>query len=338
MARPISILDNLAGTEPVQELPFPEVVDNSMISNFKACEQKGAYSFFENLSPTGTSVHLHAGGAFAHGIEHARRAYYVEGRPKDEAIARGVAELLLYYGDYECPPESAKSAERTAGALVYYFDRYDLESDYVRPWTDGGNHGIEFSFSFPLPVPHPQTGLPIIYSGRFDMLGVDTRRDSGALFIVDEKTASSLGASWSKQWQLDSQFTGYCYGARLYGKAVVGAIIRGVSILKTKYDSIEAIIYRSDWELQRWHEQVVRKVKRMVEIWRALNGDPSARPAELQLDKFSCGSYGGCSFEMLCNSPHPNRWKPIHFEPRVWHPMLREEREAEIRALREAAQ
>lgn len=307
-----------------KELPFPAVIDNSMLSQFRSCEGKAYYSFLENLSPAGTSVHLHAGGAFAHGIEHARRAYYVEGKPEEQAVGVGVAELLKYYGDYECPPESAKSAERMAGALVFYFDHYGFEADYLRPWSDGKGNGIEFSFSFPLPVPHPQSGDPLLYAGRFDMLAEDKR--SGALFVTDEKTTTSLGAQWSNQWELDSQFTGYCAGARMYGKPVAGAIIRGVSILKTKYDTREAIIYRPQWMIDRWFVQVVRDVKRMIEIWK--HGE---QEVNWKLDKGACGAYGGCAFRMLCASPEPSRWKEINFEPRVWHPLLRDEREEELK-------
>ncbi|MFM6926953.1 MAG: PD-(D/E)XK nuclease family protein [Bdellovibrio sp.] len=300
---------------------FPEVIDNSIRSNFVACEAKFHYGFVRNISPAGTNVHLHAGGAFAHGIEATRRAFYIDGASADDAIAKGISELLLFYGDYECPPESAKSAERMAGALEFYFERYKLDTDYLRPAVLGGETGIEFSFSIPLPIAHPQTGNPILYSGRFDMLAEDQR--SGSLFVVDEKTATQLGASWAKQWELDSQFTGYCWGAREYGKPVAGAIIRGVSILKTKYDSIECPVVRSNHLIDRWYRQLLKDVQRMIEIWRT--NDPS-----YQLDKGSCGSYGGCSFQLLCGTPDAERWIPVQFEPRVWHPMLREEREAEI--------
>ena len=301
---------------------FPPVIDNSIRSQFISCEGKFWYSFIENLAPVGTSVHLHAGGAFAHGVEHVRRAFYVEHRTKEEAIAIGVQELLRFYGDFQCPPESAKSAERMAGALVFYFDSYDLESDYVQPWTDGESTGIEFSFTLPLPIPHPETGDPLVYSGRFDMLGA--HRD-GPLFVVDEKTASSLGAQWTKQWELDSQFTGYCAGAAAYGKPVAGAIIRGISILKTKYDKAEAIIYRSQWQIDRWYEQLLRDIRRMVELYERGFSD-----INLKLDKSACGAYGGCTFSILCASNQPERWKRIQFEPRKWHPMLREEREEQL--------
>jgi hypothetical protein len=321
-----SILDT-----PRSELPFPEVVDNSMVSAFKKCEGAGYYSYIENLSPTGTSVHLHAGGAFAYGIEHARKAFYVEGKPAEEAIGIGIAKLLAFYGDYECPPDSAKSALRMAGALEFYFDTYKLGSDYLVPWTDGANHGIEFSFSLPMSISHPVSGQPILYAGRFDMLGVDQR--SGVLFVDDEKTATQLGTSWSNQWGLDSQFTGYCAGAKAYGKPVAGAIIRGVSILKTKYDTKEAVIYRSDWEIHRWWRETHKIVQRMIEIWR--NGKDSVHDStiEWKLDKSACGAYGGCAYQSLCNSPNPQTWKRANFEARVWHPMIHQEREAEVEAL-----
>lgn len=312
-----------------EDIPFPTVVDNSMVATFKKCEGAGYYSYLENLSPVGTSVHLHAGGAFAHGIEHARRAFYERGRPADEAIATGVVELLAYYGDYECPPESPKSALRMAGALEFYFDRYKLGSDAIKPWTDGSSNGIEFSFSLPLSVRHPQSGDPILYAGRFDMLGQEQR--SGQLFVVDEKTATSLGTSWANQWELDSQFTGYCCGARMYGKPVVGAVIRGVSILKTKYDSLESYVYRPEWQIQRWWRQLHRDVARMVEIWRH-----GSTEANWKLDKSACGAYGGCSFRSLCTVPNPEQWKAVNFEPRVWHPLLREEREEELKQLKGA--
>lgn len=309
-------------THDYSEIPFPEVVDNSMLSTFRKCEGAAYYSYLENLSPAGTNVHLHAGGAFAHGMEVVRRSFYVEGKPEAEAIAAGVVELLRYYGDYECPPDSPKSAIRMAGALEFYFSHYRLGSDYVKPWTDGNGSGIEFSFSFPLPIRHPQTGNPILYYGRFDMLGA---HESGGVFVVDEKTTTSLGSSWVKQWELDSQFTGYVAGAKMYGKPVVGAIIRGVSILKTKYDTKEAITYRDKWVIDRWYKQTVRDVNRMIEIWQAGMGE-----VNWQLDKGSCGSYGGCAFSLLCTSPRPDTWKPVNFEPRVWHPRLADERREEL--------
>lgn len=299
---------------------FPQSIDNSIRSNFVACEAKFHHGFIANLSPSGTSVHLHAGGAFAHGIEATRRAFYEHGAGADDAVAHGVVELLKYYGDFEAPPESPKSAERMAGALEFYFQRYSLRDDYVKPWTDGVSTGIEFSFAIPLPIAHPVTGEPILYTGRFDMLG---EHKHGSLFVVDEKTATQLGQSWSKQWEMDAQFTGYCWGAAQYGKPVAGAIIRGVSILKTKYDSVECPIYRSAWQIERWHGQLLKDVQRMIDIWRT--GEFS-----YQLDKGSCGAYGGCSFSLLCNSPQPERWVGVNFEPRQWHPMLREEREAEL--------
>jgi hypothetical protein len=41
---------------------------------------------------------------------------------------------------------------------------------------------------------------------------------------------SSLGEAWAKQWDLDSQFTGYVRAALEYGFPVAGVVIRGVGL------------------------------------------------------------------------------------------------------------
>jgi len=157
-------------TEPSLDLiSFPSAIDNTIRSTFVACPQKFFYSHLNRLSPTGTNVHLHAGGAFAAVMEAARLAFYREGLSVDDSIAAGVAGLITYYGDYECPEDSAKSLTRMAGALEYYFSVHPMDSDYVTPHkTAAGGLGIEFSFAIPLPFEHPETGDPLVYTGSLE--------------------------------------------------------------------------------------------------------------------------------------------------------------------------
>ena len=56
-------------TPSLELLSFPEAIDNTIRSSFVACPQKFFYSHINKLSPQGTNVHLHAGAAFASGIE-----------------------------------------------------------------------------------------------------------------------------------------------------------------------------------------------------------------------------------------------------------------------------
>jgi len=293
---------------------FPHTIDSTMLSTFRSCPNKFFRQYVQHWKPTAESVHLVAGGAFAEGIEKARVAFYEQGLPREEAELVGLAALITRYGDFECPKESAKSLERTAGALEYYFSQYPLGEDGMIPLNFGnGKHGIEFSFAQPLPFTHPVTGDPILYTGRADMVA----NFAGGVYIVDEKTTSSLGASFARQWEMRSQFTGYCWACRENGIEPTGVVVRGVSILKTKYDTMQVPTYRAGWELDRWLTQTLRDLERMLKCWRDGYWDYSLDHA--------CSEYGGCSLTQVCKSNDPETWLPMYFEQRVWDPLARKQ-------------
>lgn len=321
---------------------FPHTFDSTMLAAFRSCPQKMFRTYVQHWKPQTESVHLVAGGAFAKGIEVARKAYF-EGEAcvpettyafdaavghevrkvtwavsscdagnREYAEELGLAALIASYGDFECPPDSAKSLERTAGALEFYFENYPLGADGTEPITlPGGRRGIEFSFAHPLEVLHPVTGDPILYTGRSDMIA----HYANGTYVFDEKTASSLGASWPRQWEHRAQFTGYVWAAREDGIAVDGAAVRGISILKTKYDTMQTVTYRAQHEVDRWLEQTHRDIRRAIAMWESGWWDYSLDGA--------CTEYGGCSFVQICKSPEPDRWLPMSFEQRVWDPLAR---------------
>ena len=293
---------------------FPAVLDSSLIAAFRSCPQKVQLEFFQHWKPVEPNVHLHAGAAFAHGLEVARTAFYVQGQPADSSVALGLNALLQAYGSFECPPDSAKSSARMAGALEYYFSRYPLGEDRAVPMTlPGGKRGIEFSFLEPLEINHPVSGEPLLYSGRMDRMGDYENMHLGE----DDKTASQLGASWPRQWDLRSQFTGYVWGAQRAGIKLDGFLVRGVSILKTKYDTLEAITYRPAWMIERWYEQVLRDVRRMIQCWESGLWD-------FNLDH-ACAEYGGCMFRGVCQMQRPEILLAQQFERRRWDPVTRTE-------------
>lgn len=326
---------------------FPHAVDSTMLAAFRSCPQKMFRSYIEHWKPQTDSVHLIAGGAFAKGIEVARKAYFegIEIKPEvadvfneklgtyerkvtwhedglldgddirgDSAHAQelGLHACLAAYGDFECPSDSAKSLERTAGALEFYFSQYPFGADGTNPVTfSNGRRGIEFSFAYPLPFAHPVTGDPMLYTGRADMIA----HFADGIYVFDEKTTSQLGASWPRQWELRSQFTGYIWAAQQAGIDCKGAVVRGVSILKTKYDTLQAITYRSAYEVDRWLSQVARDLQRMQECWESGWWD-------YDLDH-ACAEYGGCQFQRVCKSESPENWLTTYFEQRVWDPLAR---------------
>lgn len=297
--------------------PFPLVWDSTMLSAGRSCPAKLRMMYVEHWKPAAESVHLVAGAAFASGLEAARRAFFVDGRGRDEAIAIGLGALFRKYGPYEAPDDSAKNVVRVAGALEYYFSEYPLGADGATPHLFGGEkQGIEFSFAEPLDITHPESGEPLIFAGRADMVA----DAMGGLFIYDEKTTSSLGDSWVKQWDLRSQFTAYCWGLRGHGIHPTGIMVRGISILKTKYETKQVPTYRADWEVERWLKQTLRDIRRFKEMWLADEWDYSLDHA--------CTEYGGCAFsQRVCKSPEPERWLPMYFHKRAWDPLARQETE-----------
>lgn len=293
---------------------FPVAIDSTILGTFRSCPQKAYRQYIQHWKPASESVHLVAGGAFADGIEAARRMFYESGATSEESVAAGLRSLINKYGDFECPADSAKSLERTAGALEFYFEHYPLGDDGATPITfPNGQRGIEFSFACPLPINHPISGDPLLYTGRSDMVA----EAYGGVYIYDEKTTSSLGPSWAKQWEIRSQFTGYCWAAEQFGLDPAGVIVRGVSILKTKYDTQQVISYRSSYEVNRWLDQTCRDIERMIGNWKEGYWD-------YNLDH-ACSEYGGCALQTVCKSADPEAWLQTYFIPRVWDPLNRRE-------------
>lgn len=302
-------------TSPIIRPMFPHTMDSTMLSTFRSCPQKFRRQYLEHWKPIQQSVHLVAGGAFASGIEAAREAFYVHKLSAEDSEAAGLTALIKHYGDFQCPPDSPKSLERMCGALEYYFDSYPLGQDGSEPIElVGGKRGIEFSFAEPLPgVTHPVTGAPILWTGRSDMIAYR----AGGISGYDEKTTSSLGATWGRQWEMRSQFTGYMWAARKQGIRITEWLVRGVAILKTMYNTMEVPTYRTDYEIDLWEQQTVRDINRMIQLWTEGYWDYSLDGA--------CTEYGSCPFVRVCKSSNPDEHLPVYFEQKVWDPLARRE-------------
>jgi hypothetical protein len=292
---------------------FPPVIDSSILASFKQCPTLFRREYIEDWKAKEPSVHLHAGGAFAHGIEVARTAFYVEGMSATGAMLKGRQALADFYGDFECPASSAKSKDRMLGAYDFYWANYPLNSDSPPIILPSGRHGIEVNFAEPLPIINPDSGDPLIYCGRLDAI----LSFAGGSFITDEKTTSSLGPTWSRQWDLRSQFTGYAWGLGKIGIKVDGVLVRGISILKTKYETQQAISYRPEWQVDRWYDELLEWVGDMVRCY-------TTGKYRHNLDT-SCTSYGGCQFREACSSQDPQPYLDVAFERRRWSPLTRVE-------------
>ena len=293
---------------------FPEQVDNSMRTSFVNCPRKFQFEYLEHFTPPKTSIHLHAGACFARGLEVTRKTFYVEGQGAKESLLAGGLAIVEEWGDYEpFEPDHNKRLERVVQALGAYFTEYPMASDHVQPWKDqAGIPMIEYSFAHPLDIEHPDTGQPILYTGRFDMLG----EYNAGCYCDDEKTTGQLGASWLKNWHLRSQFTGYTWAARVDGFPCNGAIVRGISLLKRSFGHAEVIELRADWQIEQWYDQLIRDISRMKRCWEEGFFDQN-------LDQ-ACAAYGGCGFQRLCSVKNWEQWASQDFIRQKWNPVTGE--------------
>lgn len=294
---------------------FPTSLDNTMVSAFRGCPRYMYNTYILNWKSPLPNIHLHAGKSFARGVEIGRKSYYMDKLPVEQAYSNSVEAFIEEWGSFEAPEGSNKSFDRVKGALEFYWEHYPLDApDAPEPFTDlGGNKGIEYSFAEPLPIKHPQTGDPLLYVGSLDMAAKAYK----GLYVYDEKTTSSLGASWGKQWELRGQFSGYIWALQQLGLKPNGAIVRGVSILKTKYDTMEVLTYRSEAEILKWYYQLLRTANQMIEAWEEGYFDYN----------FSdhCTAYGSCNMVPVCKASNEEEVLHSLFIKKLWNPVTREE-------------
>lgn len=332
---------------------FPEHIDNTILSAAKMCQTKARYAYIEDLALPGDSVHLHFGGAVAHGLEWARRSYHDFGMIPRMAVAAGAEAAMEFYGDFEPPAKSAKTRLNAGKYIEYYFHVWPLDTDPLQPSRGpDGSLRVEWKFKHPIPdIVHPDTGGPIYLVGRSDMIP----ELYGMPVVEDDKSASQLGEKWGAQWPLDSQFMGYVWAAQQDGILVPDqpgqAIIRGVGVYTPKFvkagtdtvvknpapEDIESgavvyslhrsfghsqeMVYHSPFMIARWLRETQKVIRRLIYVY--LNDPDGTRGMwDMALDKHACAPYGApCPFATLCLSEHPEQWKEVNFIKRKWNPL-----------------
>lgn len=297
---------------------LPAFIDSTMMSCFRSCPRKFYNEFILGLRPSGKSIDLHAGGAFAHSVEVVRREVFVNGRDLSEALLRASVAFEIYWGDFVIPEhkKTNKRPDRVWAAVESYFEQYHPRTDHIQPYLMDGKPTFEFTFSIPLDDPgwplHPVSGEPFFYTGRFDLLG-----EYLGLPIVEDDKTSGTGhyANWSEKWDLRSQFIGYTWACRLLGIPVDSVAVRGVGIQMTQIAHAEAIKPYSDHLRSVWLEQLRRDLWRLVFMWRDGYFDYNLGEA--------CTDFGNCMFTQPCQSPDPEPWLKT-FDVRRWNPILKD--------------
>lgn len=294
--------------EPAVERPkLPLHIDSSMLASFGSCPRKYYWTYIHNLRPLGTNIHLIAGGAIAAALDAARQAAFGQLDYEAQVFAAYKA-FSKAWGNAPLSFDEGKSYVNAFDAVELYLRQYPPLQDPIQPLRrKDGRITSEFTFSIPLPIKHP-SGDNFIFTGRFDMLGVFNDR----LVIVDEKTTGSLGASWVNQWKLRGQFLGYLWACQQLGYKVDTVVVRGIGLLKTQTNFLQAIEQYTPWMIDRWFTETCNKLHALVmayehDNWRYSFGD-------------ACTSYGGCAYELLCTANEPRDWF-TNYQVEVWDPL-----------------
>lgn len=302
--------------------PFPRVIDATMRSAYLLCPHYFYRRHCQGLSSQeAPSIHLHFGACLAKGLETVRRGY-ASGLPQGMALRSGFDAIITHWGNYPTEivssnrSESVKSLASCLLALDDYFMEWPLDTDPVQVAYYEGKPCIEFSFALPIPgTRHPDTGEPILYAGRFDLIGTF----EGSYWGLDDKTTGRASSNWNDQWKLRGQFIGYSWGARQYGMPLAGFLVRGIQPLVGGTKLLPTtIIPMPNWKIERWLVQLHRDVERMLGCWRQQYWHKEEWPRIMDT---GCYSYNRpCEFLPLCNSQHPERWES-DYTVRYWNPL-----------------
>lgn len=285
--------------------PLPIQIDSTMLTTYRSCPKKFFWEYVLNLRPKLVSIHLHAGGAFASALEVWRHYHYVEKYTSEDAQVPAIREFIRYWGDF-VGPDDVKPFWRVLAALSSYMDNYPLHLDHLQPLK---GDSFEYSFAIPTKTLHP-SGMPFMFCGRIDLLASYT----GMPAVVDEKTTTQLGPSFTKKWPLRGQFLGYLWAIRQIGVKATWAIIRGTAILKYTTEHLEVPQQYPEHLIETWAEELELTLQRMVADWEAQKflmnfGD-------------TCSSYSSCAFLTLCISKRPEIWFG-DYGKNTWNPLLR---------------
>ena len=265
-------------------------INNSSLEILNTCMRKAEYMFererpnYETPSPAlqfGTAIHA------------ALEIFYKVPpghRTKDSMLT---AFMLNAKGLPEC---GDKRSVQTAKMIIdTYFTRYK-DDEWVIMEKDGSPL-VEVGFETLLPI--DVDGYKVNLFGTID--AVFKNVITGAVALVDHKTASSLGNDFLNMAKPNNQFTAYWLGA----KAVLGIspttfMINGIQVAKTKCDLMRNFTHRDDEDMKEFTAGLIVKVAEYMAFKNRAKHFPMASGA-------ACRQWGGCTFLKVCSAPKEAR-------------------------------
>ena len=199
---------------------FPHVFSSTgFIDTTSRCQYLAFLKYIQHwyLPDRPYNTHLDFGIHFAKAKEIVVLSFYKDMKSEQASIQEGVAylegEFMQLYQDANID-EPVKNPTKAVEMLKRYFEECPLEANAVPFQLLDSDMSIEKTLLMELPFKHPETGLPLYISGRYDMLVIEQPAD--ILVITDDKTSGySAGDTAEKietttlKYSLGTQFPLY---------------------------------------------------------------------------------------------------------------------------------
>ena len=244
--------------------------DYSMMNDYQVCPRMYYYRHILGL----TRKVKQTAPAFGHSIHKALDSWYV-----DKDVEKAVS---IFKADYK---EDLELDDKRTHVMGDWILRNYHTTYQSMPWK---LLATEQAFTIPLP-----NGNNLL--GRIDKI-VEW---NGAVWVIDHKTTSQLGAQYFKMIEPSLQFPGYVYAARQLGFPAVGVVVDAILVAKgllkaatranltplARYDD-----YVADWQLNEWMETAMRIQKTIV----------ASEVSDVWIPNFgSCTHYGECAYRQI---------------------------------------
>ena len=310
---------------------FPLLLDSTILCSYRACPQQAFRAYFQRMKSPGIDPDLHFGGCYATGLDTMRKAFYLHDYSSSESFSKGCTALTQAWGDYT-PPDTkqgphVKSWAKCLEALDTYRKFWPLEDDNLKPLHHASIPSIEYSFTSTiidpftdLPFIHPDTGDPLLHSGRIDMIAVTA---GSTIAPLDDKTSSRM---WDINWRLRNQFMGYTDQLQSQGIKTDLFLVRRMIIYKHQCTPLQEMITFPPHVLSRYREQRANTIHDMLRKWEFFKHLLLETDDEEPWRAFdynfgdTCTAYKGCAFQELCLARDPTIHEPS-FEHNSWSPV-----------------
>ena len=238
---------------------FPATISNSKLTTFMECPYKFYRNYIAELEIVReTNKDLNFGQAFAAALEEYRISVYSRKESYERSMDNALRKMYSVF-DSNYTGEEQKGINSCINILELYTKKF--QDDWLKPMINAAEEpSIEHSFSVEMDIKHPETKDPILFTGRFDMIGIDKNENE---WIVDEKTTGYRNYQ-PEQYSMSGQLLGYMAAMQQYGRKPIGFIVREALVQKTQQEINEYSYMRVQHKINYYWDALHQWVEIML--------------------------------------------------------------------------